>query len=277
MEVPSPNVLGQLLGLSEDGTAADLSQMSEEDKAKVNPAFHEHFHFEELCSRFLPSLVRTFLAQEYPWLPSSYFTLIHLVVASVRTASFCRFVRSFPNEACTLYLRFSGPLERISANLDEYREATNGPNTLSKLVDVTIFIFYALAQNLPARTPFPSFPLTVSQSLRAVASRSEKEPHLRAEMQARGFTTECMTEMAERFGRDGDPRRYSSSEMKVWWSCETRRAAVETESDCSPCVKLGDGEEMMACSRCLNVRYCSKDHQRSDWKRHKKVCFKPTW
>jgi hypothetical protein len=35
---------------------------------------------------------------------------------------------------------------------------------------------------------------------------------------------------------------------------------------------LPDGADLLICSRCLVVRYCSKECQRKDWKEHKKQC-----
>lgn len=33
-----------------------------------------------------------------------------------------------------------------------------------------------------------------------------------------------------------------------------------------------DKEKLLACSRCRSVWYCSKEHQKADWKRHKVEC-----
>lgn len=39
------------------------------------------------------------------------------------------------------------------------------------------------------------------------------------------------------------------------------------------CDKDGkSGAKMLCCSRCKDIYYCSRDHQKSDWKRHKKIC-----
>eukprot|EP01040_Poterioochromonas_malhamensis_P014463 gene14463-16008_t len=34
-----------------------------------------------------------------------------------------------------------------------------------------------------------------------------------------------------------------------------------------------DGTALMQCSQCKNVHYCSKEHQKQDWKSHKKYCI----
>jgi hypothetical protein len=33
-------------------------------------------------------------------------------------------------------------------------------------------------------------------------------------------------------------------------------------------------EKLMACSSCKKVRYCSRECQKADWKRHKEECGK---
>ncbi|XP_073681727.1 egl nine homolog 1b [Garra rufa] len=38
------------------------------------------------------------------------------------------------------------------------------------------------------------------------------------------------------------------------------------------CELCGKMENLMKCGRCRNSFYCSKEHQRQDWKKHKRVC-----
>eukprot|EP01040_Poterioochromonas_malhamensis_P003004 gene3004-3191_t len=44
---------------------------------------------------------------------------------------------------------------------------------------------------------------------------------------------------------------------------------------CKVCSKTlaVDGTALMQCSQCKNVYYCSKEHQKRDWKSHKKYCI----
>ncbi|KAL7417748.1 hypothetical protein BDY24DRAFT_438063 [Mrakia frigida] len=72
---------------------------------------------------------------------------------------------------------------------------------------------------------------------------------------------------------DARTRMLESEGPYVWLKCEA------TPDDGSPptCHPLPPGEEMQACGRCRTVRYCSKEHQKEDWKTHKLICFAPTW
>ncbi|KAL7417706.1 hypothetical protein BDY24DRAFT_375813 [Mrakia frigida] len=104
------------------------------------------------------------------------------------------------------------------------------------------------------------------------------------------------------------PKQEEATMAIPWWNCELKRAGDE---EVESCAQLEEGEEMRACSRCFAVRYCSRgasvasrrlsssetlppllllprfrsaddsllpsEHQRLDWKRHKLVCFKPSW
>ncbi|KAL7416179.1 hypothetical protein BDY24DRAFT_381280 [Mrakia frigida] len=40
---------------------------------------------------------------------------------------------------------------------------------------------------------------------------------------------------------------------------------------------VAEREEVLGCSKCESVRYCSRKHQKDDWMEHKQLCFKPTW
>ena len=39
--------------------------------------------------------------------------------------------------------------------------------------------------------------------------------------------------------------------------------------------EFGIEKTLLKCSRCLNQLYCSKEHQKSDWKKHKPNCKSP--
>ncbi|KAL7417375.1 hypothetical protein BDY24DRAFT_89508 [Mrakia frigida] len=297
MAIPSSDILGKILGLSVDGIAADLSEMSKAEKRRLNLAVAEHFEFlrrlsevqkdsymAEFWSKFLPSLLRTLLAMEGLENPVIYLNVFCLATArrDSESAPFHRFVRNFPDEACAFYLKLWGFLEHICVNLDVSMEAEDGPGQIAKLLDVAFDTLFGLIMNLPASMAFPSLPPTTKIILRAVANRFDNEPRLRAPLEARGLWETFALDAVLHLVEFEEPRRHvaasGSDEIRhVWWSCEANRLVWTAGSDCSPCARLGDEEEMMACSRCLGVRYCSKEHQKADWKRHKLLCFKPTW
>ncbi|MGH0161765.1 UNVERIFIED_CONTAM: hypothetical protein FKN15_050632 [Acipenser sinensis] len=51
-------------------------------------------------------------------------------------------------------------------------------------------------------------------------------------------------------------------------SCE----ASELNRDRQYCELCGKMENLLKCGRCRNSFYCSKEHQKQDWKKHKLVC-----
>lgn len=53
-----------------------------------------------------------------------------------------------------------------------------------------------------------------------------------------------------------------------------RDGSGEDSTECRICgkSKKADGSDLMNCSRCHKAKYCSKDCQKADWKKHKGVC-----
>lgn len=49
-------------------------------------------------------------------------------------------------------------------------------------------------------------------------------------------------------------------------------AGEDPDSDRQYCELCGKMEDLMKCGRCRSSFYCSKDHQKQDWKKHKQVC-----
>ncbi|KAG9266431.1 hypothetical protein AMEX_G19057 [Astyanax mexicanus] len=49
-------------------------------------------------------------------------------------------------------------------------------------------------------------------------------------------------------------------------------AGSDPERDRQFCELCGKMENLMKCGRCRSSFYCSKEHQRQDWKKHKQVC-----
>jgi hypothetical protein len=46
----------------------------------------------------------------------------------------------------------------------------------------------------------------------------------------------------------------------------------EDVAEILPCTVCGDTEKTMKCARCKVVAYCGKEHQKADWKEHKRIC-----
>ncbi|XP_072166397.1 egl nine homolog 1-like [Diadema setosum] len=38
------------------------------------------------------------------------------------------------------------------------------------------------------------------------------------------------------------------------------------------CAVCGESQKLMRCAKCMSVAYCSREHQKQDWKKHKKTC-----
>ncbi|KAL7417601.1 hypothetical protein BDY24DRAFT_95370 [Mrakia frigida] len=129
-----------------------------------------------------------------------------------------------------------------------------------------------------ATTPAPVLPSTKPR-LAKLATRLREDPSFRAiwgDDEYRLYLSQMALGDLENPALWKDLERNQNFAFRVWWTCNAL-SEQRTELDRSSCSKLEEGEEMMACSRCLAVRYCSREHQRADWKRHKKFCFKPTW
>jgi len=47
---------------------------------------------------------------------------------------------------------------------------------------------------------------------------------------------------------------------------------VESIMEVLPCKVCGKAVDTSKCKQCMVVAYCGKEHQREDWKDHKKIC-----
>lgn len=56
---------------------------------------------------------------------------------------------------------------------------------------------------------------------------------------------------------------------KAWESAGKQQSGIQ---EAMPCPVCGKADDTLKCSRCGLVAYCGKEHQKQDWKLHKKVC-----
>ncbi|XP_036387245.1 egl nine homolog 1-like [Megalops cyprinoides] len=52
----------------------------------------------------------------------------------------------------------------------------------------------------------------------------------------------------------------------------TRESTPDLDRDRQYCELCGKMENLLKCGRCRNSFYCSKEHQKQDWKKHKQIC-----
>lgn len=55
-------------------------------------------------------------------------------------------------------------------------------------------------------------------------------------------------------------------------SCRQRPMGPKTALEILPCQICGKTEATKRCARCKLVAYCGKEHQKVDWKVHRKIC-----
>ncbi|KAJ8393238.1 hypothetical protein AAFF_G00063100 [Aldrovandia affinis] len=51
-----------------------------------------------------------------------------------------------------------------------------------------------------------------------------------------------------------------------------KESALELDRDRQYCELCGKMENLLKCGRCRNSFYCSKEHQKQDWKKHRRIC-----
>jgi len=51
-----------------------------------------------------------------------------------------------------------------------------------------------------------------------------------------------------------------------------KMAPKERVTEVLPCKVCGKAVDTLKCKQCMEVAYCGKEHQREDWKVHKRIC-----
>ncbi|KAL7417643.1 hypothetical protein BDY24DRAFT_375592 [Mrakia frigida] len=229
-----------------------------------------HEFVEEFFAIYLPSFARTMIAREDIISMVSSLNILGCMIQT-QPPSLVRFVREHPELGCKLYLAVVVVLEDLSRNLCGLLESTPDREFIWEQVSCSASLALIVAHHIPATTTFPSLPPPSKNALLSIVSRCSEYPELAASWASRVALLVAGRHEPDfvRRGLLAEPGDAPSG----WTSCELRVRS----STPSSCVELEDGVEMMACSRCFSVRYCSKDHQKQDWKRHKSSCFKPSW
>ena len=62
-----------------------------------------------------------------------------------------------------------------------------------------------------------------------------------------------------------------ANELKRWYTTTSRRVAP-ARCGCPSCTATANTHELLRCSQCKLVFYCSREHQRADWPRHRILC-----
>ncbi|KAL7417518.1 hypothetical protein BDY24DRAFT_375152 [Mrakia frigida] len=300
METQSVAKLAQLLRLSSGGTDEEPEGRTGKSSAQVDRiAVQDHLKLlyapgvsdevqksfaREFASQYLLSLVHRCTLVEVTELVPYHETL--LVLLQHDDAYLPRFVRKSPEEACSLYLSFVADLPFFPPPsfclrpLEFIRQALTSYATANAALRSFIIFVLRLIQHLS--TNLPSLPPPGSAALLRLATRIRTDPSFRQTATSPENVTSTFLDILDvLIGGEVNPRKLRGTFVQegfagVWWTCELQ-VKSSGPIDGSRCTQLKEGEEMMQCSRCLSVRYCSKEHQRADWKRHKKLCFKPTW
>ncbi|KAL7417742.1 hypothetical protein BDY24DRAFT_438058 [Mrakia frigida] len=289
MSLPDPSVLADSLGLVagsgpfvepiwaeiDHDAAIDVVVKAQAVSLEEKDSFYAHFN-----ALYLPSLV--FAMNSLPLDDSEEVLRSVMVIFSTlqgcmvpKTShyppTFARFVRLETTQTLRLYTSLLGLIAFV-LNLEVWTRAPDLLFTFEALV-FSIHIYLPSAVTLPAIEP------SLLEKLGAVVASLDKTRRSTPEpKKARYERLYAIIEPIFNHGvldlRAIMAKQVDDTTASPWWTCELKRAGDE---EIESCAQLEEGEEMRACSRCLAVRYCSREHQRLDWRRHRVVCFKPSW
>ncbi|KAL7411609.1 hypothetical protein BDY24DRAFT_395476 [Mrakia frigida] len=286
-----------LLGLSKglDAKPAKVHGPTNGDKASAilialnsRSDLAESF-WNELGASYLPCFLRTYFQTPFVLTEEDEDTLIFWIdmtiwAGNLILVSACpRFVRDHPDEARSFYLI----LTERAANLPQWVYNNNHVFPRRFFPHFLTFV-RVFSQILAVHLPEPGLPplsFTTRKGFTEMAVRVLAGiPGLKAALPATAYSelaqsgAHCYALASSTAKEDlagFKTRLLANKGGTVWWGCEYAKNKFGMgERECS---RLGGREEMKACSRCLSIRYCSREHQKAHWKIHKTICFQPSW
>ncbi|KAL7417671.1 hypothetical protein BDY24DRAFT_375698 [Mrakia frigida] len=291
MPLPSHTEVAQLLGLSpgevsvspKKPTSSEIKQLVEMYQVVAGSEYEERLAFAaHFNAEYLPSLIRTLLVSRIVldgaagrwW--QRHVALLNTISPPRASGCLQRFLRTHPAEAQELYLLLINGLgavgRLISSRLVEMQ------TIIVCLADLGLIVELGLVRQLPSLATFPELVGSTRKALTNFVSDLDALHPVAAQI----FPSEDLRDLKALLFRVLEDKNHfkhakSSAERMPgsWWRCEAKWE--EDDESKLQCVQMNEGEEMMACSRCLTIRYCSKEHQRHHWKSHKRICVKPLW
>ncbi|KAL7413863.1 hypothetical protein BDY24DRAFT_441210 [Mrakia frigida] len=246
--------------------------------------------FSEVAAGYLPSFLRTFIYGEFDFFEEESLLVFScyanwgkaLIVE--RRASMGRFIRGNLMESMTLFLALVEKISNLPPESFQF-------DLSSVLCERLVACVYGFDNNLGTLSTTRAVPMpspSVRERLREVCVFFEEDCHTRSAATKRNYNSILATLRLLAAGVLLPPEVLSPRAFRTWSSCqftETPYVLITAPSLIEPsvlesCSELLDGRDvadMRVCGRCYGVRYCSREHQRLDWKKHKLECFPPSW
>ncbi|KAL7411615.1 hypothetical protein BDY24DRAFT_395492 [Mrakia frigida] len=278
----TPSELASLMGLSPglDGPAGPV--MTSEEATKVNRLIVASDLSQEFwaafCSDYLPSLHRTLLAGvEAAALiePSfsrlqSFYILSPIInafnAAAISSHNWHRFVREHSSDVRDTFWTVLRSLKRFPLDVAEIDHIPKSCLTNIGLILAILAEVFAADPPL-SQKDLPSFSAeekrAISLRLPLLSSSSDRIPpsdvHIVSYIQELTMQEWDLVAWTSRFSSEN------------WEICALALSGPNVTTSCCK------ASEMKVCARCLSSLYCSREHQKLDWKRHKKLCFPAGW
>ncbi|KAL7411704.1 hypothetical protein BDY24DRAFT_395768 [Mrakia frigida] len=271
---------GSLVGLPTATAAIEAWDLLMSVPSEQKAAFQD-----EVAAEYLPALLQRVMQLPIDFESPSNISRLYIVLGWLPLKSLpyrSRFARQHGEEAVAFYVALLGLIYKLPKDLGPFEDGTFPLRLLVRLIEVANLTWHDLVWNYPVPSiPVPQPSPTELQALHRVVEVVERQ---QVKLKLRPTDVK---EIA-RFPRLVSILGISDLEvvrsdkelqiLKPWVSCEWARVETKRGQEREVCcVRLPDGEEMRACSRCLTVRFCGEGHQKLHWKQHKKSCFTTSW